>query len=94
MAPITVAALPVAELHRELAWRDGRIAFEGEALGQAAAEFARYSDVRIVIADPELGREEIAGLYQANDPVGFAKAVALSLNARAEVGSGEVRILR
>lgn len=92
--PIAVATLSTAELDRELAWRDGRIAFEGETLARAAAEFARYSDVRIVIADPSLAKEEIAGLYQADDPVGFAQAVALSLNAHATVNSGEVRIFR
>lgn len=93
-SPVTVAKLSTGELDRELAWRDGRIAFEGETLGQAAAEFARYSDIRIVIEDPSLAKEEIAGLYQADDPVGFAQAVALSLNAHAAVNSGEVRIFR
>jgi len=92
--PITVASLPVGELHRDLAWRDGRIALEGETLGQAADDFARYSDIRIIVDDPALAREKIAGLYQANDPVGFARAAALSLDARAEVGPNEVRIVR
>lgn len=82
------------ELRRELAWRDGRIAFEGATLQQAASEFARYSDIAIIVTDPVLGRQEIAGLYQSNDPVGFAKAVAESLNAYAEVVDGAVRIGR
>jgi transmembrane sensor len=89
-----VSAVPPAQLHREMAWQDGHIAFEGTTLAQAAAEFARYSDIRIEIDDPTLGQEEIAGLFRANDPVGFAHTVAVSLNARVHVEEGEVRLSR
>jgi transmembrane sensor len=96
MAPtapaLTTVALADGEVHRALAWRDGRIAFEGETLAAAAAEFERYSDVRIVVDDPSLASQEIAGLYQVNDPFGFARSVAASLNARTQVSDGEVRI--
>lgn len=91
---VEAAAVEAAEVGRALAWREGRIAFEGETLAQAADQFSRYSDTRIVIADPATAREEITGLFQANDPVGFAQAVASSLDLRTEVGAGEVRILR
>lgn len=76
---------------RALAWRDGMIDFEGVPLGQAASEFMRYSDT-LVVVDPDLAQEEIAGLYQTNDPVGFARAVAASLRAEAKVSGGEVLI--
>lgn len=86
--------VPLAQVHRQMAWQKGQIAFEGETLAQAAVEFARYSDTRIVIADPSLAREEIAGLFKATDPVGFAQTIAISLNAHAQVGEGEVRLTR
>ena len=46
-----IAAQEVAptELRRALAWRDGRIELKGETLAQAVAEFARYSDTKIII---------------------------------------------
>lgn len=91
---ITASPVPAAQMHRQLAWQSGQLAFEGETLAQAVAEFARYSDVRIVIEDPALAREEIAGLFKATDPVGFAKTIAVSLNANAHVGEGEVRLTR
>jgi transmembrane sensor len=91
---IAAKSLPPAQLRRQLAWQKGQIAFEGETLAQAAAEFARYSDTKIVIDDPALAREEIAGLFKATDPVGFAQTIALSLNARANIGEGEVRLTR
>jgi transmembrane sensor len=96
-----VAALPAvpvpvdsAVIQRELAWREGRIAFEGETLSQAAAQFARYSDTRIVIADPALAQERITGLFQSNDPVGFSRAVATSLGLDVELAAQEVRLSR
>jgi transmembrane sensor len=93
-ADIAARPVPVAQLHRAMAWREGQIAFEGETLAQAAAEFSRYSDTRIVIDDPALAKEEIAGLFKATDPVGFARTIAISLNAHARIGEGEVRLTR
>jgi transmembrane sensor len=91
---IAARPIPLAQLRRQLAWQKGQIAFEGETLAEAAVEFARYSDTRIVIEDPALAREEIAGLFKATDPVGFAQTIAISLNAHARIGEGEVRLTR
>lgn len=79
---------------RALAWREGRIAFEGEPLSEAAAEFARYSKTRIEISDPALAREPITGLFAASDPVGFSRAVASALDARVEQQGGTVILTR
>ena len=91
-----IAARPIAstELHRALAWETGMIAFEGETLAQATAEFARYSDVKITIEDEQLAREPITGLFRASDPVDFAEKIAISLDAKSKVEEGQVRIMR
>ena len=89
--PTSVAA---EEVVRETAWQEGRIAFEGEALGNAAKVFERYSDTRIIIEDNSIASEEITGLFAANDPVSFARAAATSLELKATVGPGEVRLSR
>ena len=91
---IAASAVPAAQVHRQLAWQSGQLAFEGETLAQAAQEFSRYSDTRIVIDDPALAKEEIAGLFKATDPIGFAQTIAVSLNAHATIGEGEVRLTR
>ena len=70
------------DIGRDLAWREGKIAFEGESLAQAAANFARYGDPRIEIRDAALGREPVTGLFAANDPAGFSQAVASIFGAR------------
>lgn len=98
--PTSGGATPVPQaiapdrITRELAWRDGKIAFEGERLDQAAAQFARYSRTRIDIADPMLAREPITGLFAAGDPVGFGHAVAGIFGARLDRVGDTVRLSR
>lgn len=93
-APAVIVKVEPTEVNRELAWREGRLVFAGESLSAAAAQFARYSDTRIVISDPVLAGSGVAGVFDANDPVGFAQAVAGSLDARTEIREGRVLILR
>lgn len=87
-------ALSEDEVSREYAWRNGQIALEGQTLAEAAALFARYSRIRIVIDDPSVGGEEISGLFAANDPVQFAEAAASSLALKIVVEPEAVRITR
>lgn len=93
LAPLPVR-IATEDMTRETAWKFGRIAFQGEALGRAAEEFKRYSDTRIIIDDPSVGREEITGLFAANDPVTFARAVSASLDLKTTIGPGEIRLSR
>ena len=79
---------------RELAWRDGKLAFEGETLKQAADTFARYSDTRIQIRDAGLAREPVTGLFAANDPVGFSRAIARVFDAKLERDGDDVVLIR
>lgn len=90
LAPRTVTPDLVT---RELAWREGKIAFEGESLADAAAAFARYSDTRIVIDDPALAREPITGLFAASDPAGFGRAVADMFGAAVVEQSGTITLV-
>lgn len=85
-----VAQVSPDELQRELAWREGQIAFHGESLAEAVQMFARYSDTRIVVEDPALAEMPVTGLFAANDPVGFADAVAQVLEARLRHEPGRV----
>ena len=93
-APIVAKPVPTAEVGRELAWRVGRLAFHGETLAEAAAEFARYSDVRIQIDEPDIANQKVTGLFVSTDPVGFANAVAVSFDLRSEISGGQIRLAR
>lgn len=88
-APAVAQVSPDA-LQRELAWREGKIAFHGESLAEAAQMFARYSDTRIVVDDLALAGMPVTGLFAANDPLGFADAVAQVLEAQLRHEPGRV----
>jgi transmembrane sensor len=93
-ADLVSTPLPPAQVGRELAWREGMLSFEDMTLRDAAAEFARYSDVRIEFANPALANETVTGLYAANNPRGFARSVALSLNLNASNERNSVTLSR
>ncbi len=92
-APISTAAVPNIQVIRSLSWRQGRIAFDNETLSEAAREFGRYSNIQIHV-DPGLEGQTVTGLFVSTDPIGFARAAALSLNLRATVENHEVTISR
>lgn len=94
--PTVLSPQPVAPeaVTRDLAWREGRLAFEGETLKEAAAAFARYSDTRIRVRDEALEREPVTGLFAANDPVGFSRAIARVFDARLERDGDDVILSR
>lgn len=93
-APIVAEPVETAEVGRALAWRVGRLAFHGEPLNVAASEFARYSPVRIQIDDPEVANKKVIGLFVSTDPVGFANAVAVSFDLRADISGDQIRLSR
>jgi transmembrane sensor len=77
-----------------LAWRDGMLSFGGEALADAVRAFDRYGPVRISVADRELARQRVTGLFKADDPRGFATAIAASFGASVEAHGDVVRIFQ
>lgn len=91
-APASVRKVDGDDVSRRLAWREGLIAFHGETLGEAAQEFGRYSEARILIDDPEVARRTVVGLFVANDPAGFARAVATSFGLEAQATAEGVRL--
>jgi transmembrane sensor len=91
-AMIHTAYVASTEIARQLTWREGLLSFDGVSLYEASAEFARYSDTRIIIDDPVIGRKTITGLFSANDPKGFAKAAATSLGLTAQAQGDQVHL--
>jgi len=89
---LRTALLAQEAVERRLAWREGMIAFNGETLREAAQEFARYSNVNILIEDAAVASRTVTGLFAARDPIGFAEAIALSMDLHVEVYEDSVRL--
>ncbi|NWK96195.1 hypothetical protein DM806_11040 [Sphingobium lactosutens] len=56
-----------------LSWREGMLHFDDKALGDIAAEFNRYNQVKIIVADAEVSAVRIGGTFPASEPAGFAR---------------------
>jgi len=91
---IVPVAVEPDSMARRLAWQQGMISFEATPLRDAAANFARYGDPQIMVDDPSVASETISGMFAANNPQGFAKAVALSLNLNARTEDGRIHLSR
>src|SRR3546814_11613496 len=70
------------------------LSFSGATLEEAAAQFARYSALRIIIDDTLVAQQRVVGLYSATDPEGFAHAGARRLGLRAERAPGGLPLPR
>jgi transmembrane sensor len=82
------AAMPAPaalEINRHLAWRDGQIVLDGDAFGEAAAEFNRYNSRKILIVGQDLSEEKLVGWFRTNEPESFARAAAASFGAQITV---------
>mgnify|MGYP000140156351 CR=1 FL=1 len=85
MTGVQTCALPIY-----LLWREGRLGFERTTLAEAAQEFERYNAMPITFAESSIGEKRVTGLFSATDPIGFAKAIALSMDLKAEVRADSI----
>jgi transmembrane sensor len=86
---------PIAEreAQRKLAWLDGMVVFEGEALAEAVAEVNRYCRTQIVVRDAVLASRPLVGIFRATDSAAFATTAATALGVEA-VRDGDVIYLQ
>ena len=73
---------------------DGDFVDATEPLAEAAHEFGRYSNTRILIDDPGLARESVSGRFSSSDPERFARAIAVAFDARVSEEAGALHISR
>jgi len=94
---VDVRHVGTQELDRRLAWTSGRLAFQGETLGQAVEEFNRYNVRQLTIADASIRQMRIGGTFSSTDPDSFVAALEHSFRVaaiRAPDGRGVSLIAR
>jgi transmembrane sensor len=90
---LSVVSVPQRGIARRLAWRQGMLDVDGEALRDAAAEVTRHSGVNFEFADPAIGDRGIVAYLPAGDADNFARHLERALNLRAErVGPDRIRL--
>lgn len=70
---LLVQAKPVPEVEEYLSWRSGYLVFRETTLGEAVAEFNRYSTRKIVIADPSIAGIRIGGNFRSSNMDAFIR---------------------
>ena len=82
------------DLHDAEAWLRGQIAFEQRPLGEVAAQFNRYAEVPIEIADPSLRAIAVSGVFQAKDSESFLAFLRALSGVTVERSPTRIRVLR
>jgi transmembrane sensor len=85
----TISKQAQTALSGELSWRQGVLVFYHTTLAEAAAEFNRYNDRKIVIADAKIGKMEINGTFRTNDVEMFTDVTADILGLHTEKLDGK-----
>lgn len=66
----------VADLSRDVSWREGRLVFRHDTLAEAVAEINRYSKTQLVIEDARAAELRISGVFSTNRPENFVSALS------------------
>lgn len=75
-ASFGVTSVRDVDAEAEVSWQTGIFDFDNIPLSEAVARFNRSATRTIVLADPSLGEFRVSGVFSANDPAGFARALA------------------
>ncbi|HVP84204.1 MAG TPA: FecR domain-containing protein [Rhizomicrobium sp.] len=82
------------DLATGLGWRHGLLIFKYTTLADAAAEFNRYNDRKLVIADPAVGRLKIVGTFATNNVAAFADVAEDVLHLKVTHSEDQIVIAR
>lgn len=64
-----------SDVESTVAWREGKVVFRGTPLINAIQELNRYSRQRMVVRDDRIGRLQISGVFNIDDPASFLAAL-------------------
>lgn len=70
------AKISVADVGRDVSWRQGRLIFRHDTLADAVAEINRYSQTQLVVEDPRAAGLRISGVFSTARPENFVSALS------------------
>jgi len=83
-----------ARTGQRLAWREGRIVFDQTTLGEAIAEFNRYNERQLVLADPTVAALRIGGSFAPSNIDGFVRLLEQGFGLHAQRSSDRIVLSR
>lgn len=66
------------EMTRKLAWRDGKVLFQGETMAEVVAELSRHTDIRIVMNGDGLESLRVGGAFDIGQTQKFLNTLQAS----------------
>lgn len=93
-AAVALEQQPVAELEHALSWRSGYVVLRDAYLSEAVAEFNRYNERQLVIADDSLSEIQIGGNFQASNLDGFVRLLEEGFALEAQERDGRIALTK
>lgn len=90
-APVAVTA---AEVQHALAWQTRRLEFDAWSLGEIVAQFNRYNEHKLVVADARLLEQRFGGSIPAGDRETFVRMLEANFGVVAERREHETLLRR
>jgi transmembrane sensor len=85
---------PKADIEAATAWREGKVIFHSEPLGEAVRRLNRYSTVQLQIDGDALANLSVSGVFEAGDTRAFAEAVQAYLPVTVDYSQSDRITLR
>jgi transmembrane sensor len=92
--PAVVTSVAEQEISRELAWQQKRLEFGPTPLSVIVAEFNRYNQHQLVLADAELNSLSVGGSFEASGYETLVRLLESSFEIRAERRAHETLLHR
>lgn len=91
---VSVTRKSEQELESALAWRRGLLVFKYTPLAEAAAQFNRYNEKKLIIADPAVAQLTVYGTIPVNDVDGFIRVARSVLGLHVATNGNNIVISR
>lgn len=95
MTPGTALTAPISvDTDLALAWRKGRLIYDGVALAQVIADIDRYFPGTIKLDDPALAELEVVGVLNLQNKAATLRALEVTFNVKAVQLSAQLTVIR
>lgn len=84
--PAAVSEVAPVEVRRALAWQERRLEFEDMPIGEVVAEFNRYNQTKLLLADPALQARRFSGTFRSDGYEAFVRLLEENFGVAAERG--------
>ena len=89
----SVQQMSAADIARTLSWRNGELTFSGEPLEEVIHEVSRYTDIDIVIVDPDIKHLRIGGVFRTGETEALLDILATSFGIQvSRIGDGRIEL--